>query len=432
MNFNLRTAVCLAVQGLVVMSCLAQNTSGNQSDLVEDIPSPECMNVIKRAYQMTDISFTPLNSFEANPNKSYHGGEHYQGMVYSSVKETCQFVGLDVSLHTFMTAMHNPRSVMYTENVSKLPYHGHNCGAYYGTVCSAFVAYALGMKIYEKTYDYPHCCFFELVEDQSSSGVRLADIINSGGHVQLVTGIRRDRKTGKVVDMEICEAVQPGSRRITLTGKELDRKLRNGKRKIYRYKFLKDAKYEPQTDFVTLEGEQLTPFKYNDAICTNRGDKACYVAGDSMTLNVFKRYKTLEIYKDSALYRTIRVGKDSDIVVKGLPFGDYKARVVNNNERSNYTYWKVIDTHVKLDTVNKRAYFSSENALPVYLEFSTRSGGRPTSGVFELTEEDVRRGWADVSSYMSQGIKAKARFLKVHFECEYGRVINKPIRWKKR
>lgn len=431
MNY-LRVVICLVVQGLVLMSCHAQNARGNQTDLVEDIPSRECMNVIRRAYQMTDLSFTPLNSFVANPNKSYHGGEHYQGMVYSSVKETCQFVGLDVSLHTFMTAMHNPRSVMYTENVSKLPYHGHNCGAYYGTVCSAFVTYALGMKIYEKTYDYPYSRFFELVEDQSSNGVHLADIINNGGHVQLVTGIRRDRKTGKVVDLDICEAVQSGSRRITLTGKELDRKLRNGKRKIYRYKFLEDAKYEPQTDFVALEGEQLTPFKYNEAICTNRGDKACYAAGDSVTLNVFKRYKTLEIFKDSALYRTIRAGKDSDIVVKGLPYGDYKARVVNDNSKSDYTYWKVIDARVKLDTINKRVYFSSENALPVYLEFSTRSGSRPTSGVFELTEEDVRRGWADVSSYMSKGIKARARFLKVHFECEYGRVINKPVRWKKR
>lgn len=431
MNY-LRVVVCLLVHGLVLMSSLAQNTRGNQPDLVEDTPSPECMNVIRRAYQMTDLCFTPLDSFVANPNKSYYGGEQYQGMVYSSVKETCQFVGLDVSLHTFMTAVQNPRSVMYTENVSKLPYHGHNCGAYYGMVCSSFVSYALGMKVYEKTYDYPHCRFFELVEDQSSNGVRLADIINSGGHVQLVTGIRRDRKTGKVVDLEICEAVQPGSRKITLMGKELDQRLRKGKLKIYRYKFLEDAKYEPMTDFVALEGEQLTPFKYNEAICTKRGDKACYAAGDSVMLNVFKPYKTLEIYKDSALYRTISVGKDSDIVVKGLPYGDYKARVVNDNKKSDYTYWKVIDARVKLDTINKRVYFCSENASPVYLEFSTQSGGRPTSGVFELTEEDVRRGWADVSSYMSQGMKAKARFLKVHFECEYGRVINKPVKWKKR
>ena len=215
-------------------------------------------------------------------------------------------------------------------------------------------------------------------------------------------------------------------------GPKTEKRETKGKHKIYRYKYLEDVKYEPQTNFVALEGEQLTPFKYNEAICTNRGDKACYVVGDSVTLNVFKRYKTLEIYRDSALYRTIKIGKDSDIVVKGLPYGDYKARVVSDNRKSDYTYWKVIDAHVKLDTINKRAYFSSKNASPVYLEFSTQSGGRPTSGVFELTEEDVRRGWADVSSYLSQGIKAKARLLKVHFECEYGRVINKPVKWKKR
>ena len=319
---------------------------------------------------------------------------------------------------------------MYTENVSPPPYHGHNCGAYYGTVCSAFVAYALGMNIYEKTYDYPESCFFELVEDQSSKGIQLGDVINSGGHVQLVTSIKRDSETGKAVELEICEGVQSGCRRLTLTGENLDKLITKKKRKLYRYKYIEGVMYEPQADFVALEGERFIPFQYNDDICTSRGDKSCYIVDDSVVLNLFGQCNTIEIFRDTTLYLTVHINEDQDVTLYDLPYGDYRARTIRGSKKSDYVYWKVIDTHVKLDTDGMKVQFSSANAIPVCIEFATLAGGRPTSGHFELTQEDLHRGWADVSSYMSQGEKAKARFVKVHFACDYGRVVNRPIKWK--
>ena len=115
---------------LAVFLCCAQNPKGN---LVDDVPTQGALNAIKKAYQMTDIMFIPRGTFVANSGKKvYYGGEKYQGLGYSSVKEIDTYVGMDVSFHTFMTAIHNPRSVIYTENVSKPPYHGKNCAAYYG------------------------------------------------------------------------------------------------------------------------------------------------------------------------------------------------------------------------------------------------------------------------------------------------------------
>ena len=146
---NLRIGILIFSLGITAFLCCAQDDKG----LVEDIPSLGARNAIKKAYQMTDLCFTPLDSFVANPSKTYYRGGKYRGLVYSSVKETHTFVGMDVSFHTFMTALHNPRSVIYTENVSKPPYHGSNCGAYYGTVCSGLITYALGLKVYQKSYD---------------------------------------------------------------------------------------------------------------------------------------------------------------------------------------------------------------------------------------------------------------------------------------
>ena len=415
---------CLVVTAFL---CCAQDDKGN---LVEDIPSHGARNAIKRAYQMTDLCFTPLDSFVANPAKTYYKGKKYQGLVYSSVKEAHTFVGMDVSFHTFMTAMHNPKSVIYTENVSKPPYHGRNCGAYYGTVCSGLTTYAFDLKIYQKSYDFKNSDYFQLVEDQSSRGVRLADVINSGGHVQLVTRIKRNPRDGRAVEIEICEGVRPGCRRVIFSGLELDKLLSRKKkpRKLYRYKYLDSVKYVPLTDFVAVDDEQLMPYKYNDDICTSRGDKACYIVGDSVILNLAKGYKELKIYKDSILYKTIDVGKDLDVVLRDLAFGDYKARLVKGKKKSDYTYWKVIDTEVSIDQKRNIVKFHSENAIPVYAEFCSLSGGRPTRGVFDLSSEDIRNGYVDVSSFTRT--LQKTRYVKVHFECEYGRVTNKPIKWR--
>ena len=410
--------------------CNGQNAN-DKKKLVEDVPTPGALCAIKKAYQFTDLLFTPLDSICANPEKEYEAGKEYNGLIYSSVKETDTFVGIDVSLHTFMTALHNPRSVVYTEDVSKPPYHGVNSRAYYGVVCNTFVSYALGLRVSKSTFDFSTAENMMRMEDQSSKGVRLADVIYEKGHVMLVTRIIRDASSGKAAQLEISEAKRPGCRRYMMPGEELDENIKAGKWCLYRYMYLEKNTYAPWTDFVAVGDEKLTQFKYNDVICTNRGDKACFIQGDTVTLNVTGRFRTIEIYKDSVLYSKFRVGRNKDILLAGLPYGDYQARVRKFWKRSDYTYWKVIDTHVDVDVENKEVSFSSANAEPVYLEFCDISGVRPTEGVFELTERNVRDGRADVSGYkIPESRMEKGMYVKVHFECDYGRVINRPVKWE--
>lgn len=413
---------------IVFKQCFCQNA--REINWVEDVPTPGALCAIKKAHQMTDIVFTPMDSIYANPGMEYKKGEEYNGLIYSSVKEIDAFVGIDVSFHTFMTALHNQRSVLYTENVSKFPYHGVNCGAYYGVVCNTFVSYALGLKIYKSTHDLATANDMLLVEDQSSVGVRLADIIWEKGHVMLVTRIVRDSTNRKGIKLEISEAKRTGCRRTIISGKDLDKNISAGKWLLYRYRYLDKNTYVPMTDFVAVGDEVLTPFIFNDVICTNRGDKACFVQGDTVTLNISEGYGTIEIYKDSILYQKIKVEKSTDIQLADLPYGDYQARLITGRKQSNFVFWKVIDTHVSVDVKNKIVYFSSSNSIPVYVEFCNISGVRPSDGVFELTDDDLRHGYIDVTKYkMSKLQIQKGMYVKVHFECDYGRVINTPKRW---
>ncbi len=427
-----RKTLCLslALVGVLLFVPLLVSSAAKKK-LVADVPSPGALNAIKRAYQMVELRFTPLVDFGGNQAKTYEAGKEYQGLVYSSVKELHTYVGMDVSFHTFMTAIHNPRSVIYTIDVSKPPYHGRNSAAYYGTVCTGLTTYAFDLNVYKRCLDFKTTDFYEVVENGSSSTVRLCDVLLSSNHARLITGIKRDPETGKAVEIELCESVHSGCRRVQISGKKLDLLLAPGQgRKLYRYKYLDDVKYEPLTDFVALEGEELTDFKYNDDICTSKGDKACYVVGDTVVLNTFNQYRTLEIYKDSELYGEQRIKRGEDIVLTDLPYGDYCARLVSGNKKSEYTYWKVIDVNVFVDEENKTVSYSSANARPVYLDFATISGGRPPQGVFEFSEEDVEKGSIDISRYkIAKKNLREGIYVRVHFECDYGRVMNKPIKW---
>ena len=402
---------------------------------VDDVGSPGAQKAIKKAHQMTDLEFVPLNTIVANQNKTYQSGEKSKGLIYSSVKETNAFVGLDVSFHTFMTAMHNPRSVLYTENVSEPPYHGKNAAAYYGTVCSGLVSYALGLDVYLKSYDIPQADCMMMIENQSSEGIRLADVMWKKGHVALITGIRRNKTTGEVIRVEYCEAAHKGCRRVVKDGrKDFDQLLIDGQWKIYRYKNLEKNDYTPLTEFVAVEGEHKTPFKYNDVLCPNRGDKSCYNTGDSVVLNILnERFNRIIIYKDSQVYKRLRIKDNLDIVLKDLPYGDYKARLVRWFDRSDFAYWIVVDVNVDVDPKKGIVSFNSMNSTPVGLEFCSISGGRPIWGYYSITTKDVLNGYVDVSQLPVQTKIDKGKtsyYARIIFQSDYGRVINHPILWK--
>lgn len=404
---------------------------------IDSLTRVGAMNAVKKAHQMTDLPIYPVSTLYSHKNRTYHAGEKATGLIYSSTKEINTSVGQDVSFHTFMTALRNPRSVLYTERIDTNPYHGKNCRGYYGTVCSGLVTYALGFKITQRSADIPVADYMELVENQSAKGARVADVVWAKGHVQLVTGIEKDKK-GNIIRIEICESVNPGCRRVYMDEKSFDEMFHRKKKvkRLYRYKDLwRNTTYTPLTDFVAVEGEKLSSFKYNDDICTSKGDKACYVTGENVIFNVFGGGDKVEIYKDSKLYKEIAINhKDTNIVLRKYPYGDYQARVVSGKKKSDYTKWKVIDVNVHIDKVNNRIYFSSANATPVYYEFCSISGGRPTNKnrvyAAEFTVNDIKNGYVRVKPPQKPTKeKPGCPYVKIHFECDYGMVINKPINW---
>ena len=67
-----------------------------------------------------------------------------QGVNYSSVRRYEKFVGDNVLFETYLSALANPRSVMYTRSQ-----HGQSraMSGFYGTVCTSFAAYVYNQPV---------------------------------------------------------------------------------------------------------------------------------------------------------------------------------------------------------------------------------------------------------------------------------------------
>ena len=248
-------------------------------------------NVIKRARQMTDIVWTtkkemPCNNLQSYGNTGYFpAGETITGLPYSSTKEINKSIGFNVSIHTYMTALNNPYSLLYTENIrgsrSKSDwgrtYHGENCALYMGTVCSVFTGYAGGEKtawgtgMYEWLRKYRYS--FAKVGEQSSQGLKIGDIYWETGHTILIMGLKVDGN-GRATSVLWG---QSSGNHITYSWRSADWvdsyiKVKNAI--IYRnIRLYQNNKYVP-SPFVLIDDENL--YEVGDVVFIQSGDSKTF------------------------------------------------------------------------------------------------------------------------------------------------------------
>ena len=379
-------------------------------------PAIVCM--LKRAHQIADIEWTPLHPIPSLTNEWLPGGVKLYGIPYSSVKEKDKFVGQEVSFYTFMTAVNNPRSILYSDDVKQVPYHGVNCGTYYGTVCSMAVNYALGIERPIESKMYAGLPYFSKVEEQDANGVCLGDVLWSKGHVVLLVGIQRD-VIGMPKSFTILESNKQGTKiRKYSTDSFIARWERDGW-VAYRYLKLKEnTEYSPQP-YIHLDGDPDVSPRYNEALCTSRGDQVCYREGEEVVINLFSSsYQSMSIIRNDSFYQSLTIDTE-DITLSDLPNGHYEVFLDKGYVTSEEISFEIIDTSVSVMN-GKDVYFSSKNAFPEYYVVCNRTGNREV--IRDSTVQERMNGFfqldADYSGY----------YLKVFFKGDYGRISNEPIK----
>lgn len=400
----------------------------------------------KKAEQMLNLKWTPLKAVPKSTTGNFSADSEVTGTPYSSVAEYDKRLGEDVSFLTFMTALHNPYSLLYTENVRYSTsqsaygvqyYGGSNCAMYYGVVCSGFTSYALGTIPYVTGQydDLAESGVFEKVYDQSANGVMRGDLLWQEGHTLFVQDVWR--KNGVVTRVRVTEEWQPLARvRGVYTATEFNSFLSAQHIIIYRYKELyKNINYE-QSPFVTVGDEVALPaFTYNDDICTFAGDRASFAEGDLIYIHCLNlAYPQMEIYKDNVLLETITLASDSRAALTSdnlayavnlsndnLTYGKYKCRLKDGDTYSDYTYFEIINAVVTVDEDYDIASYSSANGKAefwYFCKYHSTQGANVYKGLFPLNGGSS--GTIDVSDHSSTH-----PLLKVLFRGEYGRVAGR-------
>lgn len=383
--------------------------------------APEYYTWLK-SEQFTNIKWTPKKATiqKASATTKFAASEQL-GLPYSSVWEWAKFVGYNVSLHTFMTALNNPYSLMYTECVRYgysqsaygISYWGaQNTGPYYGVVCSGYCGYSLGIPAPYATFQLAGLSEMEVVYDQSANGLQLGDIVWQSGHTRIVKEVWR--KNGLTTKVHLAEAVQPLTKDDDImTATEFNTLLASINGIIYRYKDMyKNIKYTP-SPYVAVGDETPETVTYNNDICTFAGDKATFAEGDLIYIHCLNlAYPQMEVYKDDVLIDTITLASDSRAALTedglayavnlsndNLAYGKYKCRLKNGSTYSDYTYFEVLD--VNLSVSGNTASYSSENAVAVYMyyrQYHNTAGSGPNgnapidgqaSGTIDISDAPV-------------------------------------------
>ena len=382
-------------------------------------------NALKRAQQISQIEWSPLGNVPNNVGY-YYSGTTVKGLPYSSAKENDKFIGLEVSIKTFMTAVHNPRSVLYTEHLGNAPYHGTNCATYYGVVCSSAVDYALGLSVNYVTSMIDTLSCFDRVAIQSPSEIELCDVLWSPGHVVMVSNIERHASDSSIAKVSILESSGTSTRIHSYSYSGFKERWEDVGWVLYRYNgFDVKIPYEPNP-FVPIEGELTSPFKYNDIICTSRGEDVVYREGESVVLNVLNAtYANLSLYRDNELVEKRRI-RSLDEEFKDLPCGNYSVIATDDKgNSSDKVLFTVVDTDVEIERNGEdlRVTFNSEIGSPFYVKLCNEAGGPYYLRL--LSEEEIKGGCA-IIPLVDKNVKNI--FCKVFFTTPYGIVTNKPMR----
>ena len=431
--------------------------------------------LLKKARQLLNLKWTA----KSNIAGTYATAGEHTGLLYSSVQEYDRAVGKDVLLKTFMTAVNNPYSLLYTENLHtgvsayNFSYHaigGDTTHAFFGTVCSRFACFVSGMEEWSTGHIAWLCKqgILTKIEEQSAQGVQIGDWVWIPGHVQVVTNVIK--ANGVVTNVNITEAWQPYVRLVSKTAENFDKYLHgtssDNSKPGYVYRnneIFKNVTYEP-SPFVAIDDEVLSgEYQYNNDICTYAGDYACFRKkegnnNERADYNVWLNYNltdtpsqswtAIKLYRERydsnnvlqldlvATYNDVDFTEhkylipSSDLTV----VGKYRACLTDGTTESQPTYFEIIETNVSYtrNGQNVTVTFDSANGTPTKIVVGTLSGSH--RAVRMLSPEERINGVVTFNPKKLSGQQTlnaydgSNAYIKVFFKGEYGRVTNDPIK----
>ena len=326
----------------------------------------------RRALQMASIRWTPKLSSIPSRYGVYAINSTYTGLPYSLAIKTDSHIGTQVSLYTFMTAVDNPFSVLYTEDLREAPYNGFDCAPYYGTTCSNSVLFALGIDAPYYTYMIRSIPGIVKPKGQSPDDVEDCDLLLKSGHVVMVYEVERNND-GNLTSVRIFETTSVNQKDTWIRSFSADEFREYWTSNQYvrlQYSLIDlNTDYEPSM-FVPLEDEPGVNNYSPLLLCTTRGDRASYLEGQAVDIAVISdQYRWVLLCKNDEEIETREIERPV-IRFSDLSYGLYKAFLIATDGRRShcYTSFEVINANATGEKGRQISInFTSENASARYL-----------------------------------------------------------------
>ncbi|MCQ2437453.1 MAG: hypothetical protein MJ099_03535 [Clostridia bacterium] len=361
--------------------------------LIHDVPrSQGVTNLLKRAKQMVNVTYTPVKPMPT-VHKVYPEGIQkgkyvesltpawlpVKGMVYSSVRLAENYVGFNVSLETFVSALANPNSVLYTRAFEGT---GQNVHCYYGIVCSCFASYVHDLPYRIPCVRWPEQPFIVEVDSSALENLQLGDIVlEVKQHIAVITGIERD-ETGMVRYISVSESVLPFCRELRFSAEAFVGYWLNKGYKIYRNMLIDNVTYTPNP-FSPVEGDESADAYINPVLLPNLGEKANYAAIEGQVeISVFDGdYTELCVSEPDGAVERFPIDGESVTVPLGKP-GYYSAYCAAGEKKSEAVHWYSADLRIRSE---KEQY---EEGEPVTIAVDNPTGDEIVAWQFNRTENN--------------------------------------------
>ncbi len=370
---------------------------------------------LARSLQLTEFVWTPVRDIPTYFQKK-HGvlpaGIPLKGFPYASEEKTDTFIGENVSIESFLSAIKNPYSKLYQ------PGQGQYYVSNLGLVCNGLVRYAFGIPYRVSTMHWEDIPGMRRIADHgcyAAEDIRLLDVLYAYGegrnHVALVTNILR-KENGEICEIEVSDAVRPTCRRACYPLEEFFKKY--ALFHLDRYEYLAEVPPVDEADAALLQNykdENTTP-----ALAVDNGDRSNYRLGELTTVSAFiEGEDTLEIYKNGTLLESYPLFGRAFLPLE-FDRGYYTARLKENGAEVQFAVVGAkTDFKIQNGSITVSADPCDKNSTIHYMDFRAPGDSpRPLAKYEVLTEEEKQSG------IITRKIPEAAGSFKVYYKNAYG------------
>ena len=374
---------------------------------------------IEYARIMSRVKWTPVADSMPRRGGYFTAGKEYTGVPYSSVKHVGRYIGFDIFLKTFLAAVENPQSVLYTENL-----YGEvsNAECYYGKVCSSYTSYALqcGIWYVSKQHGPRSRSGIAIVDPPSAQAASAGDIIftpptrkNGGSHVEMVTEVVRN-EDGEVTHVRVEESRPQTTSNTLRSAEDFDAHVAARNRELYRITDLDAWRGSNKAEaflFPNYEADSATP-QINRVLLLDRGDWVPYFKGQPVKINIMDRdgegVRALVIKRGDKLVEEIKAPGKGVVERSFEVCGDYTAYCrMNDGSLSQACEFAVCELDASLPSmsISRGAPWdiklTTDNMNAIIVYFKNSADGFDEHNVF-ITEEDRRNGKVTIPASVTQ------------------------------